>query len=213
MFEALLSLLFLVAAMPNAEEPLSAPPQLMAAAPVLQIKGKDGVVFDQADLSKNPNIVIVGEGYALFDRDPKIWGEAEIDKSDNSVGFNCNAKQCGDGVNLDISKTEYSDDGKTLTHDAWLKAMTTIGPKTKPIVTGKSKVTFPNSGRIVTASREKAALIESRIVSSSGKIWSGFSLNFPRDAFYVRIAVTGPLKLRDKVRAMVFETVKRVKVP
>ncbi len=213
MFEALLSLCFMVAAMPKAEEPLAAPAQLMAAAPALQIKGKDGVVFDQADLAKNPNIVIAGEGYALFDRDPKIWGEADIDKSDNSAGFSCNSNQCGDGVNLDISKTEYSDDGKTLTHDEWLHAMTKIGPKTKPIVSGSSKVTFPNSGRIVTASREKAALIESRIVSSSGKIWSGFSLNFPRDAFYVRVAVTGPLKLRDKVRAMVFETVKRVKVP
>ena len=213
MFEALLSLYFMIAATSQAQEPPVAPPAINAAAPVLQIKGKDGVVFDQADLAKNPNIVIAGNGYALFDRDPKIWGEPVIDKSDDSVGFSCSSKQCGDGFDLDISKTEYTDDGKTLTHDQWLKAMTTIGPKTKPVVTGKSKVTFPNPGRIVSVSREKAALIESRIVFSNGKVWSGFSLNFPRDPFYVRVAVTGPLKLRDKVRAMVFETVKRVKVP
>ncbi len=213
MFEALLSIFLMLALTPQADTPLPGPSQILAVAPSLQIKNKDGVVFDQADLAKNPNIVIAGEGYALFDRDPKIWGEAVVDKSDNSVGFNCNSQQCRGGFDLDISKVEYSDDGKTLTHDEWLKAMTTIGPKTKPIVTGSGKVTFPNSGRIVTISREMAALVETRIVTSGGKIWSGFSLNFPREKVYVRIAVTGPVKLRDKVRAMVFEAVGRTKVP
>lgn len=157
--------------------------------------------------------IVAGSGFATITPDLKLWSAPERDDAEETLNFICDKPACAETFALDLSKIEYSADGKALTREQWLKAMTKIGPATKPYQSGKGLVTYAKPTTIVKANGQAAVLIQARVEMPGGVIWNTFSLSFPRKNHYVRVAITGSSKAREKSQALLMETIKSVKIP